>query len=323
MAVIEFSNHPERYSKKDGKWIINASTGSLITQPYTFPANDRIINFEPLLNDNVLVIIKIGERYLCSPGTLEELGDNSAENPHWWYDVRHVLTTPSTSGSVSIGGTVPIIELDLDTILELADIETELLPYSGVKDVQWIFEGDSLITPKLIEQLNYCLSEGTQRPADEWQLWDLNLSADYSINQLKIEAPTTEGASIDKQKLADNLMEINKRIKGLRTDFNNIKNIFYNGEKGKDMVSYSEYKSAAIGSLAPETAIKVSDTAPVVFKTSEIVEVKTPAVQAQTEAAIAAVTPTTDTTNTPPDGTGTTNEPGLGIFRRNRPTLQR
>ena len=112
-------------------------------------------------------------------------------------------------------------------------------------------------------------------------------------------------------------MEINKRIKGLRTDFNNIKNIFYNGEKGKDMVSYSEYKSAAIGSLAPETAIKVSDTAPVVFKTSEIVEVKTPAVQAQTEAAIAAVTPTTDTTNTP------TNEPGLGIFRRNRPTLQR
>jgi hypothetical protein len=319
MAVIEFSNHPERYSKKDGKWIINASTGSLITQPYTFPANDRIINFEPLLNDNVLVIIKIGERYLCSPGTLEELGDNSAENPHWWYDVRHVLTTPSTSGSVSIGGTVPIIELDLDTILELADIETELLPYSGVKDVQWIFEGDSLITPKLIEQLNYCLSEGTQRPADEWQLWDLNLSADYSINQLKIEAPTTEGASIDKQKLADNLMEINKRIKGLRTDFNNIKNIFYNGEKGKDMVSYSEYKSAAIGSLAPETAIKVSDTAPVVFKTSEIVEVKTPPAQAATEADIKAVDKTiTDATEAAIKAVDTTGK-ALDSFRKTRP----
>jgi len=251
MAVIEFSNHPERYSKKDGKWIINASTGSLITQPYTFPANDRIINFEPLLNDNVLVIIKIGERYLCSPGTLDE--------------------------------------------------------------------GDSLITPKLIEQLNYCLSEGTQRPADEWQLWDLNLSADYSINQLKIEAPTTEGASIDKQKLADNLMEINKRIKGLRTDFNNIKNIFYNGEKGKDMVSYSEYKSAAIGSLAPETAIKVSDTAPVVFKTSEIVEVKTPPAQAATEADIKAVDKTiTDATEAAIKAVDTTGK-ALDSFRKTRP----
>jgi hypothetical protein len=317
MASVKFSNHPERYSKKDGNWVINASTGSYITEPYIFSANEKKIDFLPILNNEVLVIVKIQEKYLCSPLTLQDLKDNSEENPHWWYDVRHAVPTPSTSGSVNIGGTIPIIELDMETIMELADIETELIPYAGVKDVTWVFEGDSVLTPKLIDQLNYCLTNVTKRPADEWQLWDLNLSADYSINQLKIEAPTTEGASIDKEKLANNLMEINKRIKGLRTDFNNIKNIFYNGEKGKDMLYYSDYQSAAVGSLAPETAIKLSDTAPVVFKTSEIVEVKTPAVQAQTEAAIAAVTPTTDTTNTPPTGNFTG-----GLFR-NRPTLQR
>ena len=317
MASVKFSNHPERYSKKDGNWVINASTGSYITEPYIFSANEKKIDFLPILNNEVLVIVKIQEKYLCSPLTLQDLKDNSEENPHWWYDVRHAVPTPSTSGSVNIGGTIPIIELDMETIMELADIETELIPYAGVKDVTWVFEGESVLTPKLIDQLNYCLTNVTKRPADEWQLWDLNLSADYSINQLKIEAPTTEGASIDKEKLANNLMEINKRIKGLRTDFNNIKNIFYNGEKGKDMLYYSDYQSAAVGSLAPETAIKLSDTAPVVFKTSEIVEVKTPAVQAQTEAAIAAVTPTTDTTNTPPTGNFTG-----GLFR-NRPTLQR
>jgi hypothetical protein len=314
MASVKFSNHPERYSKKDGNWVINASTGSYITEPYVFSAKEKQVEFLPILNNEVLVIVKIQERYLCSPLTLQDLKDNSEENPHWWYDVRHVVQTPSLSGSVEIGATVPIIELDMETIIELADIESTLIPYAGVKDVTWVFEGDSVLTPKLIDQLNYCLTNVTKRPADEWQLWDLNLSADYSINQLKIEAPTTEGASIDKEKLANNLMEINKRIKGLRIDFNNIKNIFYNGEKGKDMVSYSDYQSAAIGSLAPETAIKSSDVAPVVFKTSEIVEVKTPPFQAQTEAAITAIT--TDIT------AASTGSFATRLFR-NRPTIER
>ena len=275
--ILQQVNNPERYSKKGNVWSVNASTGSLITTPYTFPAVTKELVLYPVLDNDVVAILKIEDNYYCSEEIYQDLMDSKNINPHFWYD--RVTDVKTISGSVEIGNTIPIIELDLEAIKETANIESIMIPYSGVKVVDWIYDREDTddpnipISTKLIQQLNYSLTNNTDRPEDIWELWDLNLAANYTIEQLPVLSPTTDKAVVDKTLLTKNLEELSKRVIALRKDFNDIKRIYYTGKVKDDTITSTRYISRAIGSNAPETEVKQENRANTLFKSTEIVDV--------------------------------------------------
>jgi hypothetical protein len=109
-----------------------------------------------------------------------------------------------------------------------------------VESVEYIYETElEMGIPKgLINQLNYTLKEGVQRPGDSFALWDMNLGDDtlYSIQALNVSTAQEDG-KLDITKLRDFLGSIGDRLSLLRKDFNSIKDTFYNGlppiNKGK------------------------------------------------------------------------------------------
>jgi hypothetical protein len=109
-----------------------------------------------------------------------------------------------------------------------------------VESVEYIYETElEMGIPKgLINQLNYTLKEGAQRPGDSYSLWDMNLGDDtlYSIQALNVSTAQEDG-KLDTAKLKEFLGSLGERLSGLRKDFNSIKDTFYNGlppiNKGK------------------------------------------------------------------------------------------
>ncbi len=275
--ILQQVYNPERYSRKGDVWSVDATSGSLVTTPYTFPAATKELTLYPVLDNDVVCIVKIEDNYYCSEEIYQDLNDSKNINPHFWYD--RVTDVKTLSGSVEIGNTIPIIELDLEAIKETANIEGIMLPFSGVKDTNWIYDRDNVDDPaipisrKLIQQLNYSLTNNTERPEDAWELWDLNLAANYTIQQMPVLSPTTDKAVVDKTLLAKNLEELQKRITALRKDFNDIKRIYYTGKVKDDTITSTRYTSRAIGSNAPETELKGENASNVTYKSTEIVEV--------------------------------------------------
>jgi hypothetical protein len=275
--ILEVINNPQRYSRKENVWSVDASSGSLKTIPYTFPAATKELTLHPVLDDTIVVIIKIEDDYFCSQELYNDLMDSKNVNPHLWYDDVTMVNT--LSGSVIIGNTLPIIELDIQSIRETAEIEGIMLPFSGVKVVEWIYdrkEDEDTTIPvakKLLQQLNYSLTDSTERPPDEWELWDLNLAANYTIQQMPVLSPTTDKAVVDKNLLAKNLEELQKRIIALRKDFNDIKRIYYTGNVKDSSITSTRYSSTAIGSNAPQTELKGENESNVTYKSTELVSV--------------------------------------------------
>ena len=224
-------NNPERYSKKGNVWSVNASTGSLITTPYTFPAVTKELVLYPVLDNDVVAILKIEDNYYCSEEIYQDLRDSKNINPHFWYD--RVTDVKTISGSVEIGNTIPIIELDLEAIKETANIESIMIPYSGVKQVDWIYDREDTDDPNI---------------------------------------PISK-AVVDKTLLTKNLEELSKRVIALRKDFNDIKRIYYTGKVKDDTIASTRYTSRAIGSNAPETEVKQENRANSIFKSTKIVDV--------------------------------------------------
>jgi hypothetical protein len=275
--ILEVINNPQRYSRKENVWSVDASSGSLKTIPYTFPAATKELTLYPVLDDSIVVIIKIEDDYFCSQELYTDLMDSKNVNPHLWYD--DVTTVNTLSGSVVIGNTLPIIELDLQSIRETAEIEGIMIPFAGVKEVEWIYDRKEdedtnvPVSKKLLQQLNYSLTDSTERPPDEWELWDLNLAANYTIQQMPVLSPTTDKAVVDKGLLTKNLEELQKRITDLRKDFNDIKRIYYTGKVKDDSISTTNYNSIAFGSNAPQTELKGENGTAVVYKSTELVSV--------------------------------------------------
>jgi len=244
---IELTQSPERYSYEDGVWKISAKSG---IKPIEITEGELKVELSPLLSvSGVIVHIKGTDTYLGSKELIENLSDSLVSNPHYSYKEHSKIL------GAKMGRTIPILEVNLNTIEESISKQREKGKFAGVKSVKWSLE-DSY--KGLIEQINWTLSPNSPKPEDEYDIFDLNLSGDYSVKGLPI-TPLDENARINEDTLASNLKIINDRIVELRTDFNSIKDVFYFGNsKQSSTTKYNVISSAEGEELEVQVVTKDS-----------------------------------------------------------------
>lgn len=224
MAKKKLSQREERYSKGEN-WKISASPN---VKPLVLPIGEEVGTLHPFLAaDGVIVKLTTSNpgfvAYLISPNTLMDISQSN--HPHY---------TSGDSGRVlgaQMGKSIPIVTIDASKLGELAaqqDLENDK---AGVKDATYIFEGDEVdgIPKLLIEQINYTLTDSNKRPVDNFDLWNIQLAGDYSIESLVVETAQS-GSKVDLDKLAKLMSGVNERVQILRDDFNIIKDVHYNGK---------------------------------------------------------------------------------------------
>jgi hypothetical protein len=224
--------NPNRYIRTNDGWQISSVSdspngnvnGEIV--PLTIPKGTAIPNssiYTVLDVDNI--VIQIDDKYLISPATNLQIGLSS--NPHW--DIQ----SNGTILGKAIGRSIPIIKIDVSKLVASGDTQDQKIANAGVESVEYIYETElEMGIPKgLINQLNYTLKEGAQRPGDSFALWDMNLGDDtlYSIQALNITTAQEDG-KLDTAKLREFLGALGDRLSLLRTDFNSIKETFYNGK---------------------------------------------------------------------------------------------
>lgn len=218
------SQNEDRYSQQSGNWVISASKE---IKPIYLPIGVSLQNLKPLINADGIVV-KVGEDYLCSLKTLNEIKDS--KNPH--YDIVQNGTLKVKDNEVVIGKTVKIIELDISRLDEIANVQDTKGIKAGVSSVEYIYEGERVdgIPKNLIEQINYTLTPDSVRGVDKYTLYKLKLAPDeaYSIEALTI-VKQAEGELLDMAKLKVFSEGIRSRLVLLREDFNMIKSMFFKG----------------------------------------------------------------------------------------------
>jgi hypothetical protein len=139
MAKQPIEQNPERYTKKEDKWIVSALPEEptkeqiAVIKPLELEAGkpidkDKLV---PLLAVNGIVV-KINDFYIISPQTLSDIKDSN--NPH--YDIIEngkVL-------EVTIGKTIPIIELSDKHLVAIGNTLDIANKNAGVKSVDYIYE---------------------------------------------------------------------------------------------------------------------------------------------------------------------------------------
>jgi len=273
--IIPITQNPQRYTEQQSEWVVSASPN---ISPVTIAKGIQISNLKPLLSVDG-VVVKADEWYLCSPSTLDALGES--RNPHYAIQTNGPINWGTAS--VDLGRTVKIIEVNVDNLKADADELDIKNRKAGVAFVDYIFEGDEVdgVPVNLIKQIDYTLNPQSERPEDNWGVYELALGDDtevYSIKALNIDTRQEDG-SLDKGKLETFLGNINDRLSVLRSDFNLIKEIFYNG-KVPDGVSTVTLTQRA-------QTVTEDDEFPVLFKYTELIGVQSS-------------TPTTSTTPTVP-----------------------
>lgn len=266
MAKKELIQNPQRYSKGVDNWVISASPD---VQPLLLPIGVEIPNLKPVLEaDGIIVRVKtidpVSDVYLISPQTLQDIKDSN--HPHY---------TSADNGKVlgaQIGKTIPIVSVDATTLDGIASAQEEGNRKAGVKEALYIFEGDIVdgLPVGLVKQINWTLNTSFPKPADTFQVWDLDLKADYSIDALIIETAQS-GGKIDTDKLQKLIEGVNERLRGLRSDFNMIVDVYENG-KQPAATGYSEITKVALPPT--ETGTTEDDVkTQVVIKYSELGEI--------------------------------------------------
>jgi len=240
------SQNPERYSKQGSNWVISASKD---IKPIQLPIGVPLSNLKPLiLADGI--IVKVGESYLCSITTLNLI--KQSNNPH--YDIVQNGTIKVKDKEVIIGKTIKIIELNvasLDTIMASRDT---LNLNAGAIDV--VYGGETQlvegIPQGLIDQINYTLDKGSERPKDEYSIFDFYSLVDYVNNPKAAHYKITpllvktqqEETIFDPTKLREYLIEVGDKLKLLENDFNLIQDIFYEAKLPNNPNTYTETKQA-------------------------------------------------------------------------------
>jgi hypothetical protein len=225
MAKKKLSQRGERYSKEGKNWKISASPN---VKPLVLPIGGEVGTLRPLLAADGIIVKLTSTNpkalvYLVSPNTLMDISQSN--HPHY---------TSGDSGEVlgaQMGKTIPIVNLDASRLSELASQQDLENDKAGVKDATYIFEGDTNggIPTRLIEQINYTLLQSNKRPVDNFDLWNIQLAGDYSIEKLVVETAQS-GSKVDLDKLAKLMSGVNERVQILRDDFNIIKDVHYNGK---------------------------------------------------------------------------------------------
>lgn len=233
-------------------------------------------DFIPLLEVEGIVV-KILGAYLISPVTLKRIKDNN--NPHY------AVVQNGEVNKTPMGKTIPIIEINTETLGTLGDSRDANNRFAAVKSVDYGYETEKVsgIPKGLLEQINYTLKEKGTRPADTFSIWDLGLTGDYSIEQLKVQTAQDDG-SLDKAKLDAFTSGTSDRLGILREDFNSIKEIFYNGNVPlKATNSFSFTKVANVEDMDDEK--KRGEKAVVIKQYKKIGSEDTPAAKTQAELA--------------------------------------
>jgi hypothetical protein len=225
MTTKTISQNADRYSKQGSSWVISASNS--IT-PIYLPIGIPLSNLKPLIQADG-IIVKVGEDYLCSLTTLNLIKDSN--NPH--YDIIQNGTIMVKDKEVGIGKTIKIIELDISRLETIGNLQDTKGIKAGVSSVEYIYEGTKTdgVADNLITQINYTLNQDSIRGLDTYTLYQLKLAPPeaYSLDALSIVLqPPNE--LLDMPKLKVFIEGVKERLILLRSDFNMIKKMFFEGQ---------------------------------------------------------------------------------------------
>lgn len=266
MAKKELIQNPQRYSKGPTDWVISASPD---VKPLLLPIGVEIEGLRPVLEaEGIIVKVKTPDpdldMYLISPITLQDIKDSN--HPHY---------TSANNGRVQgaqMGKSIPIISIDSTRLDGIAEAQSAGNRKAGVKGLEYIFDGETIdgLPLGLLKQINWTLTTTGEKPADTFQVWDLDLKADYSIEKLVVETAQS-GGKIDIDKLKALMEGVNERLRGLRSDFNMIVEVYENGKQPAS-IGYSEITKVA--QSPTETGTTDDDVqAQVVIKYSQLGDV--------------------------------------------------
>ena len=225
MTTKTISQNADRYSKQGSSWVISASND--IT-PIYLPIGIPLSNLKPLIQADG-IIVKVGEDYLCSLNTLNLINDSN--NPH--YDIIQNGTIMVKDKEVGIGSTIKIIELDISRLETIGNLQDTKGIKAGVSSVEYIYEGTKTdgVSDNLITQINYTLNQDSIRGLDTYTLYQLKLAPPeaYSLDALNVVLqPPNE--LLDMPKLKVFIEGVKERLILLRSDFNMIKKLFFEGQ---------------------------------------------------------------------------------------------
>lgn len=224
--------NPNRYSKQGTNWVISASPN---IKPIYLPIGVPLQNLKPIIKSNGIVV-KVGDNYLCSLETLNTIKDSN--NPH--YDIIENGSIKVKDKVVSMGKSVKIIELDVTKLQALTDSRDFMNLQSGVTDVEYTNDETTLIDgipKKLIDQINYTLDRGSDRPSDKFEVVDYFRMVDkvnnpdaahYTIKPIRTITDQQE-TIFDPKKLQTFIIELSDQLTLLRRDFNTIQDTFFRG----------------------------------------------------------------------------------------------
>ena len=241
------SQNPERYSKQGSSWVISASKD---IKPIQLPIGIPLSNLKPLIKADG-IIVKVGDAYLCSLITLNLI--KQSNNPH--YDIVQNGTIKVKEKEVVMGKTIKIIELKLANLTAIMDERDVLNKNAGAVDV--VYGGETELVegvPKgLIDQINYTLDKVSERPKDEYSIFDFYTMVDFKNNEkashykiTPLLVQTQQADTIfDPKKLREYLIEVADKLKLLEIDFNLIQDIFYEAKLPNNPNTYTETKQAS------------------------------------------------------------------------------
>jgi hypothetical protein len=241
------SQNPERYSKVGSSWVISANQDSPNkgVTPLTLPIGVQLANLKPLiLADGI--IIKVGENYLCSNTTINLIKESN--NPH--YDIVQNGGVMVRDKEVIVGKTIKIIELNVANLDGIMASRDTLNLNAGAIDVVYGPETKMVsgVPQGIIDQINYTLDKVSERPKDEYSIYDFYSLVDYVNNPKAAHYKITpllvktqqEETIFDPTKLREYLIEVGDKLKLLETDFNLIQDIFYEAKLPINPISYTE-----------------------------------------------------------------------------------
>ena len=228
------SQNPDRYSKVGSSWVIsaNADSPNKGVTPLSLPIGVPLSNLKPLIKADG-IIIKVGDNYLCSLTTLNLI--KQSNNPH--YDIVQNGMVKVKAKEVIVGKTIKIIELNVDNLTAIMASRDTLNINAGAIDVVYGPETDLVdgIPQGIIDQINYTLDKGSERPKDEYSIFDFYTMVDYlnnpkaahyKITPLLVQTQQAD-TIFDPKKLREYLIEVADKLKLLEIDFNLIQDIFY------------------------------------------------------------------------------------------------
>ena len=241
------SQNPDRYSKVENSWVISASKA--IT-PITLPIGVPLTNLKPLIKADG-IIVKVGENYLCSLNTINLIKDSN--NPH--YDIIQNGMVKVKDKEVIVGKTIKIIELNVDSLTTIMASRDTLNLNAGAIDVVYGPETEMVngVEQGIIDQINYTLDKGSERPKDEYSIFDFYSLVDYINNPKAAHYKITpllvqtqqEETIFDPAKLRQYLIEVADKLKLLEIDFNIIQDIFYEAKLPNNPITYTETQQAS------------------------------------------------------------------------------